>query len=867
MANWTNLKTDIHNIIYENTSGDISGDDLQGVLDSIIDTVGWNSTFKGVAVPSTPVTTPDGPQFYLAHENGVYANFGITITRTGLYVFEYRDGAWTSKTVYVDEEVAITPKLNDTYNITLINNVLTFEAEGFTLLVGNRNYFISGDEDYTFSRVGATRGFLYFDLDKVKGKYAGYVVNWTTNNPFVVTTEAPGVGNYYLIASYYTTDMFINDTQLSYSLNYKAITTGLNFPNQNKIYQQFGTLFCSAFPQVYITVDTSANLITIPIGFSVIGLSSKTRYTTVASQTCSVIPVNLSGTPQTSTMGILLFNTTDLTFTNLLHSETQPANTLVVGIVRRTELSATKTGDVYIWGLEQYKVDGVLKGSSNNIIDRNRDIENLVLAAIAPKNGVQRYTFAQISDIHGQIESITNLASYTNNYTFSAIYQCGDLLASEIAEPIPSEILAAIDKLTDAYYPVVGNHDKGNGFSISDNYNNKELYDNYIEPFETQDGARRIYPAGTDLSYYFIDNATYKIRTFFLNEFDNDYINPADPTNYAVSRGYRCFSQAQINWFCDKLNTTPSSYHVAVVLHQAPFYLDSTSFVRSSFSYQGTVTYEPNKAYNGWMLPQIMNAYLNKINLSSSPLRFGFTHGSAGFKASSETWLNDHYTVIINKDFSAPTNANPKFIGYFCGHSHLDLVGFFTDAGGQIPVLSPKQAIIAVTTANYGVYSRHDDLPRVYGTKSQDAFNVCSVDTANDRLYVVRVGSNTGSNLTERKCTILNYGRGKIETLSLMDFDNNEQSATAEALNELNARIQALETFISNSVYDTIQVDNLHVVENLNMYKESNMLIKGTTAPSIEPDFIGQQYIDTVAGITYEAKGNSSVADWKQTSN
>ena len=100
MANWTNLKTAIHNIIYENTSGDISGDDLQGVLDSIIDTVGGNSTFKGVAVPSTTVTTPDGPQFYLAHENGVYANFGITITRTGLYVLEYRDGAWTSKTVW-----------------------------------------------------------------------------------------------------------------------------------------------------------------------------------------------------------------------------------------------------------------------------------------------------------------------------------------------------------------------------------------------------------------------------------------------------------------------------------------------------------------------------------------------------------------------------------------------------------------------------------------------------------------------------------------------------------------------------------------------------------------------------------------------
>ena len=283
MANWTNLKTAIHNIIYENTSGDISGDDLQGVLDSIIDTVGGNSTFKGVAVPSTTVTTPDGPQFYLAHENGVYANFGITITRTGLYVLEYRDGAWTSKTVYTDESVAIQPWLNGTNNITLANNVLTFGSGGFTLLVGNKKYLISGDVDYTFSRVAATRGFLYFDLDKVKGRNDGYAVNWTTNNPFVVTTENLGTGDYYLIASYYVTGLFINDTQLAYYLNYNAITTGLNFPNQNKIYQQFGDLFCSALPQVYVTVDTASNTITIPIGFSVVELTSKNRYTTVIS--------------------------------------------------------------------------------------------------------------------------------------------------------------------------------------------------------------------------------------------------------------------------------------------------------------------------------------------------------------------------------------------------------------------------------------------------------------------------------------------------------------------------------------------------------------------------------------------------------
>jgi len=781
MANWTALVAAMHASIKNNTTGAITGDVLQVELDRMIIALGATSGYKGIAVPATDPPAIDGTAFYLASENGVYSNFGITITRTGLYVFEYQDGAWTSYTVLVNEEVAIQPWLNGTKNVTLVSNVLTFGVAGFTLLVGNKNYVITGDVPYTFSRVAATRGFLYFDLDKVKGLTNGSAINWTSNNPFVVTTENLGTGDYYLIASYYTTGMLINDTQLAYSITNDAIVAGINFPNQNKIYQQFGKLFCYVLPQVYITVDTTANLITIPIGFSVMGLSSKSTqyYTTVAEQTCSIMPVNLAGATQASTLGVLLFDTTALTFKTLLHSETQPANTLVVGMVRRTEYSTTKVGDVYIWGLEVYKLDGVIKGSANNIIDRNRDIEALMLGAVAPKNSTQRYTFAHISDIHEANESITNLANYVNLYPINAVYQCGDLNDQSAASAIPSTTLAALDRLTKPFYPVVGNHDKGGGFTIATNYSNLQVYNEYIAPFLVQDGVTRITPAGANLSYYKVDNTTYHIRTIFLNEFDNDLA--ADGTDYAVSRGYRCFGQAQIDWLCARLLDTPSGYSVIIVLHQAPFYLDSANLIRSSFSYQGTVTYEPVQTNPNWMLPSIVNAYLNKINLTSTPLSYGFVHGSAGFKAASETALNTSYTVTINTNFSSPTNATPKFIGYFCGHSHVDIVGFITDPTASIPVLSPKQPLVMVTTANYSVsHSLSDDLPRVYGTKSQDAFNICSVDTTNERLYVVRVGSNTGSDLSVRKSAILNYGTGEFEGESLGDLTTDSFSINTD---------------------------------------------------------------------------------------
>jgi len=776
MANWTALIQEIHDNIYLNTTGDIKGDTLQSVLDSIVGALGTTSGFKGVAVTTTVPPSLDGTAFYLASESGVYSNFGITIARKGIYVFEYQNGAWTSKTVSTENSISIMPWLNGTSNITLADNVLTFGTSGFTLLVGSKKYLITGDSAYTFSRVGSTtRGFLYFDLDKVKNQNDSYAVNWTSNNPFIVTTENLSTsGNYYLIASYYATGLFINDTQLAYSLNHDSITDGLNFPNQNKIYQQFGNLFCSALPQVYVTVDTASNLITIPIGFSVIGLTSKVRYTTTASQTCSVIPVNLSGVSQTSTMGILLFNTTDFTFVNLLYSETQPANTLIVGIVRRSELSSTKTGDVYIWGLENYKLDGVIKGNANNIIDRNRDIETIMLSAAKRINTTQRYTFAHISDVHGSIESMTNLATYVNNYPIQAVYNGGDMNSENVAAPMSAAMLSAIDRLTKPYYPILGNHDKGNGFLIAENYDNQDAYDNYIAPFLVQDGTNRITPAGDNLSYYKVDNSTYKIRTIFLNEFDNDL---EDGLNYAVSHAARCFSQAQINWLIDCLtvynattnpdNFLPADYHVIIVMHQPPIYIanvPASGTTRSSFSYQGTVNYQGNKTHVDWILCDIINAFLNKTTLNKT---YGFepTLNTVTYNVSNNETLknnlNANYSIAINTTFAYTT---PKFVGYFFGHTHSDLVGFITE-------FTPSQAIIGIG-AGTSVMSRttDDNVSRVLSTKSQDLFNVCSVDTATNRLFIVRVGANIDSNLSVRKSAILNYVTGEFEGESLGDL-------------------------------------------------------------------------------------------------
>ena len=97
MANWTVLKAAIAKIIKTNGNQEITGQLLQNVLNNIVSSVGENSTFAGIATPSTNPGTPDGDVFYLATRAGTYANFnGIAIADGEAVILEWK-GGWTKK--------------------------------------------------------------------------------------------------------------------------------------------------------------------------------------------------------------------------------------------------------------------------------------------------------------------------------------------------------------------------------------------------------------------------------------------------------------------------------------------------------------------------------------------------------------------------------------------------------------------------------------------------------------------------------------------------------------------------------------------------------------------------------------------------
>ena len=105
---WNNLKASIASIVRTNNNQEITGANLQGVLNTIVNSVGTNATFVDVATTSTSPGTPDGPVFYIAAGKGIYPNFGNTEIEDGeIAVFLWNGTTWQYK------KITISPDLDD----------------------------------------------------------------------------------------------------------------------------------------------------------------------------------------------------------------------------------------------------------------------------------------------------------------------------------------------------------------------------------------------------------------------------------------------------------------------------------------------------------------------------------------------------------------------------------------------------------------------------------------------------------------------------------------------------------------------------------------------------------------------------------
>lgn len=122
MSNFSALKTAIQNAIKQNGNQEITGNVLQNVLISIIETLGDSAiidlentvteitnnidngyVYAGIATPST--TPVSGKVFYIALQAGTYTNFGNTAITQGINFLKYNGSVWSKDVVIGIDDV------------------------------------------------------------------------------------------------------------------------------------------------------------------------------------------------------------------------------------------------------------------------------------------------------------------------------------------------------------------------------------------------------------------------------------------------------------------------------------------------------------------------------------------------------------------------------------------------------------------------------------------------------------------------------------------------------------------------------------------------------------------------------------------
>lgn len=113
MANWIKLKKAIADVIKTNGNEEITGAIMQQTLISIVNNLGSNAQFAGVAVPSTVPEDTDGSVFYLASTQGTYPNFsGIEVDASEMAVFTKNTaGTWVKTNLPIQHPTIKKPLL------------------------------------------------------------------------------------------------------------------------------------------------------------------------------------------------------------------------------------------------------------------------------------------------------------------------------------------------------------------------------------------------------------------------------------------------------------------------------------------------------------------------------------------------------------------------------------------------------------------------------------------------------------------------------------------------------------------------------------------------------------------------------------
>lgn len=211
MANNTDLKAAIAQVIKTNGNNEITGQILQNSLFSIINQLGGGATFVGIATPTTNPGTSDANVFYLASATGTYTNFDAITVAGEFTVLTNRSGSWAAIGTGVPTNAAIGSQwaiiTAGDCNIDTVNHVFTAKGSQVIVQCNNKDYVQIRNADITVPIESSSfTGLIWLVFDRA-----------TSTFKFVRYTEAAQITKtmYFIAVGRYTSTGFSLSAMLS----------------------------------------------------------------------------------------------------------------------------------------------------------------------------------------------------------------------------------------------------------------------------------------------------------------------------------------------------------------------------------------------------------------------------------------------------------------------------------------------------------------------------------------------------------------------------------------------------------------------------------------------------------------------------
>ena len=368
-----------------------------------------------------------------------------------------------------------------------------------------------------------------------------------------------------------------------------------------------------------------------------------------------------------------------------------------------------------------------LQAKTSGILYRNQDITDGVYAACRwhqPKSTNKQFCMLLSADIHSDWDRFDSIIEYLNAVdAFDAGIMLGDI--NNRWDYAITRYNTAVAQSQKPFLTIVGNHDTGAPVYGVDDLRTREytnIHDFYVKYFEPNLPYAQLKSSEhvDDNTYYYKDFDSYKIRVITLNQYDYppDVVIDGASVTFVYSRGSICFSQNQIDWFCDTLESVPSDYGVIIATHMFPaaITVDHDSIFTSS-------TENPQKYYisyqiettNGYIIEDIVNAWVNGTTLAKS-----YNYVPSGSFGTS---------IDVSVDYT--NRGSGDFITYIVGHLHMSIFAQTTAYG---------QKVLAVPAATIPD-ALESDTPRRIGTRSEDNFFAMAVDRDLRKIKVFQIGA------------------------------------------------------------------------------------------------------------------------------